>query len=44
MVQELKVPGRKAKIYEQQFVRTMFFEKCEHFSIDGTMYNLSNAA
>ena len=22
----------------------MFFEKCEHFTIDGTMYNLSNAA
>jgi len=44
MVQELKVPGRKAKAYEQQFIRTMFFEKCEHFTIDGTMYNLTNAA
>ena len=44
MVQELKVPGRKAKIFEQQFIRTMFFEKCEHFSIDGTNYPLTNAA
>ena len=30
--------------YEQQFVRTMFFEKVEKKFIDGTEYTVSNAA
>jgi hypothetical protein len=44
MVNELKVPGRKAKAYEQQYIRTMFFEKVEHITMDGVNYVLSNAA
>jgi hypothetical protein len=44
MVQELKVPGRKAKAYEQQFVRTMFFEKKEAVNIDGNNYPISTGA
>jgi hypothetical protein len=43
-VQELRVPGRKAKAYEQKYCRTMFFEKVEFISIDGTMYLISNPA
>lgn len=44
MVQDLKVPGRKAKSYEQMYCRTMFFEKCETIKIDGTSYDISNGA
>lgn len=44
MVQDLKVPGRKAKAYEQMYVRTMFFEKCESIMIDGSEYIISNSA
>ena len=44
MVQDLKVPGRKAKAYEQMYVRTMFFEKCESLNIDGKVYDISNGA
>ena len=44
MVQELKVPGRKAKAYEQQYCRTMFFEKKEEVTIDGSKYQISNGA
>ena len=42
MVQKLKVPGRKAKSYEQQYIRTMFLEKCEKITIDGKTYEISN--
>lgn len=41
MVQDLKVPGRKAKEYNQKFVRTMFFEKTETITIDGITYDIS---
>jgi hypothetical protein len=44
MVQDLKVPGRKAKEYNQKFVRTMFFEKTETVTFDGVTYEVSNAA
>lgn len=44
MIQDLKVPGRKAKSYEQMYVRTMFFEKCESLNIDGKVYDISNGA
>ena len=44
MIQDLKVPGRKAKLYEQMYVRTMFFEKCESLNIDGKVYDISNGA
>jgi len=44
MIQDLKVPGRKAKLYEQMYVRTMFFEKCERLNIDGKVYDISNGA
>ena len=44
MCQDLKVPGRKAKAYEQQYVRTMFFDKVETVTIDGNFHELSNAA
>ena len=30
--------------YEQQYCRTMFFEKCEFMFIDGVKYPISNAA
>jgi len=40
----MKVPGKKAKSYEQKYVRTMFFEKVEHKTIDGTKYEIPNAA
>jgi len=30
--------------YEQMFVRTMFFAKVESINIDGTLYEISNAA
>jgi hypothetical protein len=50
----LKVPGRKVKSktvtlisvslgYEQQYVRTMFLEKCEKKTIDGVTYEISNS-
>ena len=29
-------------VYEQQYIRTMFFDKVEKKSIDGTMYEISN--
>eukprot|EP00347_Sterkiella_histriomuscorum_P002631 403367399 len=38
----LKVPGRKAKSFEQQYVRTMFLEKCEKKTIDGITYDITN--
>jgi len=44
LVQILKVPGKKAKSYEQTYVRTMFFEKCSVFQIDGKTYNISMAS
>jgi hypothetical protein len=43
MVQVLKVPGKKAKSYEQQYVRTMFFENVEKMMIDGTEYEIPNS-
>ena len=48
----LKVPGRKAKCkdvilisiaYEQQYLRTMFFDKCEKKKINETTYEITNA-
>lgn len=30
-------------VYEQQYVRTMFLEKCEKKTIDGVTYDISNA-
>lgn len=44
MVQTMKVPGRKAKAYEQRVMRTMFFERCESIKIDGKLYEVSNAS
>lgn len=48
LVAELKVPGRKAKAYEQQFVRTMIFEKLKSddpvFVIDGVKFEFSPGA
>jgi len=41
MVSDLKVPGRKAKEYNQKFVRTMFFEKTETVTFDGHTYEVS---
>ena len=41
LVQGLKVPGKKAKSYEQMYVRTMFFEKTEQISIDGRVYDIT---
>ena len=41
MVQDLKVPGRKAKEYNQKFIRTMFFEKTETVTFDGVTYDVS---
>lgn len=37
----LKVPGRKAKQYENPKVRTMFFENAVKMSIDGVVYEIS---
>lgn len=42
MVQDLKVPGRKAKEYNQKYCRTMFFEKTETVTFDGVTYDVSN--
>lgn len=42
-----KVPGRKAKSYDQIIIRTMFFERCSDtgiFIVDGIKYEVSNAA
>jgi hypothetical protein len=46
LVEGLKVPGRKAKAYEQTFVRTMFWEKKDPPKkiIDGKEYEFSTAA
>ena len=44
MATDLKVPGKKAKSYEQIFVRTMFFDKVETVKIDGIFHELSNNA
>ena len=41
MVTDLKVPGRKAKEYNQKFVRTMFFEKSETVTFDGHTYEVT---
>lgn len=41
---ELKVPGRKAKSYEQDYIRTMFMVKQEEIEIDGVKYEISNSA
>jgi len=41
MIADLKVPGRKAKEYNQKFVRTMFFEKSETVTFDGHTYEVS---
>jgi len=40
----MKVPGRKAKSYEQSVIRTMFFERAEIIKIDGKPYEISNNA
>ena len=42
MGSKMKVPGRKAKSYEQMYVRTMMFEKKEKVVIDGITYDISN--
>jgi len=44
MMEALKVPGRKAKSYEQNILRTMFFRRCEVLEIDGKSYVFSNSA
>ena len=41
---ELKVPGRKAKSYDQEYCRTMFMVKQEEIEIDGVKYEISNSA
>ena len=41
---DLKVPGRKAKSFEQKNIRTMYFDNVESKSIDGKTYELSMAA
>jgi len=43
MVAALKVPGRKAKSYEQMYIRTMFFEKCEKIKIDDFFFEIPNS-
>ena len=48
LVQDIKVPGKKAKGYEQQFVRTMIFDKIDaaapSYTIDGIKYELTSVA
>ena len=44
LADKLKVPGRKAKLYEQSVFRTMFFKKGEEIRIDGHTYPISNGA
>ena len=48
LVADMKVPGRKAKAYEQQFVRTMIFDKIDaaapKYIIDGIVYELTSVA
>lgn len=41
---ELKVPGRKARSYEQMYVRTMFFPHVDKIKIAGKNYDISNNA
>ena len=41
---ELKVPGRKAKNYDQMYVRTMFFAHVDKINIGGKKYDISNNA
>jgi len=38
----MKVPGRKAKSYEQKYFRTIFFTKNQEKTIDGTTFVLTN--
>lgn len=40
----MKLGKRKVKNYEQKFIRTMYFQKCETFWIDGIEYVVSNSA
>lgn len=42
MVAIMKVPGRKAKSYEQCYFRTMFFDNLEKITIDGKTYDITN--
>lgn len=42
LVTIMKVPGKKAKSYEQQYCRTMFFDKVEKITIDGKTYEITN--
>lgn len=39
----LKVPGRKAKSYDQEYIRTMFFLRAEEIQIDGVKYPITNS-
>jgi len=45
LVESLKVPGRKAKSYEQSIFRTMVFAQVQPdwIEIDGVTYELTNA-
>lgn len=43
MVQVLKIPGRKAKSYDQQYIRTMFFENVETIKIDDFFFEIPNS-
>lgn len=40
----LKVPGRKAKSFENSKLRTMFFENKEKITMDGNHYEISTSA
>ena len=48
LVAEMKVPGRKAKSYEQMYVRTMIFDKipsdAPNYVIDGVKYDFTSSA
>lgn len=42
IVAVMKVPGRKAKSYEQKYFRTIFFTKNQEKTIDGTTFTVTN--
>lgn len=44
LLNDMKVPGRKARSYEQMYVRTMFFEPVDKFKVSGRTYEISNNA
>jgi hypothetical protein len=44
MCQTIKPKVGKAKSYEQMYMRTMFFDKCEKKTIDGHTYEISNGS